>query len=252
MFRIHLLRMLVTDEILNLTVVFDPATSLPHIIRSYEQHHIYGLSTNDLQLSNYTEIDGVKFPLRQQRVYDNPLNSDAVLEDVLIEHVEVNPNFIHGFFDGLPSNQSDTSKTAPKQDPERGRAVVGEGFSNMISGLESHASAGVGKLNASHPAKDLPKLWNLQWENTIYAQLVMEFENGVVIAEAPLHQAKPMIAWVKQHIGKPITHVWPSHHHRDHSGDAAEFVKIGAKLIVAEISVDYWKSIPNVELVTFK
>jgi hypothetical protein len=43
----------------------------------------------------------------------------------------------------------------------------------------------------------------------------------------------------------------PSHHHRDHSGGAKEYVAAGAKLIVPDMAVKYWSSIPNATLETF-
>ncbi|RBQ72874.1 hypothetical protein FVER14953_20555 [Fusarium verticillioides] len=45
-------------------------TKLPYIIRSYEYHGIYGNSTQDLVVYNYTTVDGVKFPGRFKIMYN--------------------------------------------------------------------------------------------------------------------------------------------------------------------------------------
>ena len=196
-----------TDEKLNLTVMFNASTGLPHIIRSYQDHPIYGPSTYDLQVSNYTAVDGVMFPRRFQSVYDNRLGSDAVLEDFLVEHIDMNPKFEADFFAGLPAHESDSPKVAPKADPNIPHADILEGFTNAIWGFEVTP---LGNLSATHPLKNLQKLWNLIFENSAYAQLVMEFEDGVIVADAPLHQTDEVIEWIQKNIKKPITHVWVS------------------------------------------
>lgn len=44
----------------------------------------------------------------------------------------------------------------------------------------------------------------------------------------------------------------PTHHHRDHSGGVPDYVAAGAKLIVPEMSREYWANIPDAEIITFK
>jgi hypothetical protein len=196
----------VNDEILNITVIFDPSTDLPYIIRSYEDHPIFGLSTNDLQLSNYTSIDGVFFPQRFQTIYNTPLGSEAVLEDFLIENIEINPHFPSDYFTGVPANESSTPRAAPSKMPEYSHAEIGEGFSNMIWGPGFVLTSA--NVTASHPIENNPYIWNLIYEDSDYAQLVMEFEDGVIVADAPPHQSLFTIQWVKENLRKPITHLW--------------------------------------------
>ncbi|KEF59334.1 uncharacterized protein A1O9_04178 [Exophiala aquamarina CBS 119918] len=57
---------------------------------------------------------------------------------------------------------------------------------------------------------------------------------------------------VKKNIGKPIPYVFPTHHHRDHSGGVPDYVAAGAKLTVPEMSRDYWANIRDAEIITFK
>lgn len=101
----------VTDSDLNITIAFRPDTFLPYIIRSYEHHDIFGSSSNDFVVYNYTEVAGVQFPRRIKIVY----NEDSLLLDALIDTVEVNPNFPPEFFQGLPSSQ--VNETAFKIPP---------------------------------------------------------------------------------------------------------------------------------------
>ena len=198
--------MAVHDKNLNLTIIFDPTTSLPFIIRSYEKHPIFGVCTSDLQLTNYTSIDGILFPRRFQTIYNTPLGSDAVLEDFLVEHIEINPSFPHDFFEGLPINESNTVKVAPAKSSDYSHADISEFNSNMIWAGELTAR----NMSGSNPVADLPQLWNLLSNDTDlpYAQLVMEFEDGVIVADAPPHQSRLIIQWVEDNLKKPITHLW--------------------------------------------
>jgi hypothetical protein len=197
--------LLVTDLLLNLTIILDPATNLPYIVRSYEQHPVFGSCTNDVQLSNYTLVDGVMFPQRFQTVYNTPSQSDAVLEDFLVEVIETNPAFPSNYFEGLSSNETETPRVAPAYNSNHTHAEVGEAFSNMIYGFEV---AELGNLTISHPLADVPKLWSLMYDGSAYSQLIMEFSDGVIVADAPPQQSLQVIQWVKDKLNKPITHLW--------------------------------------------
>ena len=90
-----------TDAYLNITVAFDPETYLPYVVRAYEEHAIYGNSTSDYTLYNYTKVGGVQFPQRIKLYY----NEDNLLVDSLYDKITVNPTFPDNFFEGLPQNQ---------------------------------------------------------------------------------------------------------------------------------------------------
>ena len=171
------------------------------------------------------------------------------------------------------ANQSDTPRVAPHASTNISRSEISEGFTNILYGFDY---ANFQNVSASHPlGEDVPQVWNLMFDGSSYAQLIMEFEDGVIVADAPLQQSEHTIEWVRQNLKKPITHLWvsynlvmirdnvsrynksltvvlkPSHHHRDHTGDAAKFVNIGASIIVPEMAERYWSNIPNVSLITY-
>lgn len=91
---------------LNITVAFNSETNLPYIIRSYEDHHIFGKSANDFVVYNYTSFAGVQMPRRVKCMY----NEDNLLIDALISDIDVNPNFAKDYFAGIP--QSKIKETA--------------------------------------------------------------------------------------------------------------------------------------------
>lgn len=117
----------VYDSSLNLTVIFDPETSLPYIIRAPENHLIYGPSTSDFLLTNYTTVAEMKFPQNVGLVY----NQKNLIFQSLRDIVTVNPSFPDDFFAGLPESQihqtySTLPPSAPEESSEFGAAEVFE------------------------------------------------------------------------------------------------------------------------------
>ncbi len=117
----------VTDHVHNLTVVFDPSNNLPYLVRAYEDHLIFGPSTNDLVLYNYTKVDGLSFPRRIKIMY----NEQHMLFDSIVGPIDVNPSFPANFFDGLPQSEIKSTElqlppTPPQAATEYGDAEVTE------------------------------------------------------------------------------------------------------------------------------
>jgi hypothetical protein len=120
----------ITDETLNTTVILDPVTKLPYIIRAYEDHSIIGPSTNDLVVYNYTSLQGLQLPRRLKYMY----NEETLLIDIIVGDVQINPSFPTGFFDGLPLANADLTPvgltpSAPTSSQEYGDAEVFEATS---------------------------------------------------------------------------------------------------------------------------
>jgi hypothetical protein len=88
----------VTDNSLNLTVIFDPSTHLPYLIRGYEDH-IFGKSSNDFVVYNYTSIGEVNIPHRIKAMH----NEQHMLLDTIYDNTEINPAFPSGYFEGMPT-----------------------------------------------------------------------------------------------------------------------------------------------------
>ncbi|UPK93981.1 hypothetical protein LCI18_004916 [Fusarium solani-melongenae] len=240
------------DPVFDITVIFDTLTHLPHIVRTIEDHMIYGPSTSDLYLSDYKAVKGIKFPHLVQTVYNSTAEKlDATLEDYIIEEITVNPKFSRNFFQGLPDGKGFFSKAAPKKVEGITHSRIGE-FS--LNGLWAGITRST--VDTIKGEKPVPRLPNVHWilldpDQLGVKQFIIEFEDHLIVGDAPPQHTKEVIKWIKKNINKPITHLWPTHHHRDHTGGAAEYVKLGAKLIVAEVSAKYWSSIPGAELITF-
>ncbi|KAL7952088.1 metallo-beta-lactamase superfamily protein [Trichoderma barbatum] len=242
----HVENLAVHDYDLNITVIFDAHTHYPKIIRSFEDHAIFGLTTHDLVLSNYAEASGIQFPHRRMVLY----NGSAILEDTTVSRVSVNPPFAPGFFDGLEANETQTRSAPPKRISGYTHAEIGEYWYNTLWGGEYTGT--YNNLSVVQPASDLPRVHKLLFlDSSNLEQLVLEFDDAVIVFEAPPHQTDLVIRWVKEKLKKPITHLWPSHHHHDHNYDVRKYVQLGAKIIVPEVSASYWRQIPNAKLITF-
>ncbi|KAM0430061.1 hypothetical protein ACHAPT_006067 [Fusarium lateritium] len=243
----------VHDPSREITVILDPKSKVPYIIRTAEQHPIYGESTKDLYLSDYKKVKGIQFPHLVQTIYNSTTqNLNQVIEDFVIDEVTLNPKFPSGFFDGLDEEKSFAPKSGPKKIPGVPDGLVTEWNTNMLGSAFKNAS--IENLKVETPLKDLPYVhWVIvdDGDDMGAKQLVIEFEDEVIVCDAPPQWSKAVMQWVAENLKKPITHVAPSHHHSDHTGGTADYVAAGAKLIVPEVAVDYWSSIPGATFATF-
>lgn len=83
---------------------------------------------------------------------------------------------------------------------------------------------------------------------SFHHSIVVEQENGLVVLEAPLYNARSdaLIAWIEREFpDKSITHVVSSHFHIDHSGGLRAFVARGATAVVSERTADFFTAALN-------
>ena len=240
----------VSNPTLDLAMLVDPVTSLPYAIRSQEYHIVFGNSTSDLVLSSWAEVKTgngtMLFPHRFQTVY----NAAAVLEDFVITAIGVNENISADYFkpDIAPYPKDEvypkgtqppptTTPSKPAQNPEYSRSEVHEAFEAGLWSGPFGEMYGVSNVSISHPIQGLDEIRLVYIGYPDYVQVLVEFEDGLLITDAPAHRSKIILDWVDIHMkGKKITHVVPSHHHRDHAGGVDDFVEAGATLVVPEIA----------------
>lgn len=234
----------------NLTMLVDRKTNLPHAIRSTEDHALYGGSTSDLVLTGYSNVsvgDDAFFalPHRLQTIY----NSRYVLEDVLIDKITVNPRYPDSFFDGRapvpnPEDQSQNrgmTPAKPAQSLEYPRSEVHEFFETGLWGgpFDNLFKASDVVVEYLDPA--FKNIMRVYVGFPDYVQLLVEHADGFIITDAPAHRSKIILEWLQQFSpGKKITHVVPSHHHRDHAGGVGDYFRAGATLVVPEVAKDFY------------
>lgn len=243
---------------LHLELLVTNGTWLPYAVRSREQHNVWGLSTSDVVFSNFTAVavgnsHSIKFPSRIQTIY----NGRYVLEDFVNDKVTVNPTFTSDFFDAAPPNNPAAPPAsfhphAPHTDDEYPRSEVHEFYESGLwfgpFGEKNNVSTVVAK--PVFPGGGVPQIINLYVGEANYVQLLVDFEDGILLVDAPPHRFKILSEWIKQNMpGKKITHVVVTHHHRDHTGGIGEFLAAGAILVVPEVAKNFYSKTTNA---TFK
>ncbi|KAF8542457.1 hypothetical protein BDD12DRAFT_728744 [Trichophaea hybrida] len=220
----------VHDPATNLTIILDPVTYLPHTIRS---------QTGDLRVYNYTQVSGVLLPRRFLI-----LQGTHVLEDFLAEEISVNPEFPGEYFSAsAPTGFTPGMSYSPSE--------LASYSGNMLPATPYTGT--FQNLLVTLPLPGLSTLHHLYFNDAPgYRQLVLEFPDAIIVVDAPPKQSLLVLQWVKEKLGREVTHVWVSHHHGDHALGASDYVAAGAKLIIPEIARKFWAdTVPDAELLTF-
>ncbi|KAK4961420.1 hypothetical protein LTR10_001910 [Elasticomyces elasticus] len=238
------------DHHLDLSLLVDPESNIPRIIRAYEVHEVYGLSTSDLLLSEYRKVSSMEdpalvLPHRLQTIY----NSEYLLEDFLLDDIIINPGIQASFFDGqpAPANPDDPSSNQgmsperPAQSSQYPRSEVHEYFETGLWAGPFGESFNISDVVVEHLAPGFANIMSIYVGYPDYVQMLVEHENGFIITDAPAHRSKIILDWLaEQRPDKHITRVVPSHHHRDHAGGVRDYINAGATLVVPEVARDFY------------
>jgi hypothetical protein len=122
-----------TDPASSITLVFNATSYAPYMVRTFEEHAIFGNSTSDVLLSNYQPIEmsnnrTILQPHRFQTIW----NSAETLEDVLIESIIINPGYPEEFFLMHSNFSSPTPKSNPAGSEDYTRGEVHEFFETWL------------------------------------------------------------------------------------------------------------------------
>jgi hypothetical protein len=240
------------NSALDITIILNGTDYLPYMIRTCEDHAIFGNSTNDLILSSYSEVvadEGSKLLLPHR--FQTRYNTAGILEDFLVESITINPHFEEGYFDVPGSLNTTITKESPQQSKDYNRAEVHEFFeTGLWSGSFDFNTSDV---VITYPIPDVLRIRSVYVGYADYVQMLVEFSDFLLITDAPPHRSKILLQWISENIGKPVRYVAPSHHHHDHAYGIADYAAAGATLVVPEVSVDFYSKINNgnVSFVTF-
>ncbi|CZR45278.1 uncharacterized protein FPRO_15547 [Fusarium proliferatum ET1] len=225
-------------------LIVDSETYLPYIARSEEQHPIYGNATKDVYLSNYKEVQGIKFPHTIQTIYSaSSRRLNVVLEDFVIDKINATAKFSDNFFDLVPHGQKAKISEKPPGVPS---GLVTDYSTSFLGSPVKNVS--VDALKALSPIDLLQVHWLIVDDSRPlgFKQVIIEFETEVIVCDAPLFWSEAVMEWIKNNIGKKVAYVAVHH-----SGGVADYVRAGAKLIIPEMAVDYWSSVPGAQFITF-
>lgn len=239
-----------------LSIIVNATSHIPYKIRALERHATFGNSTNDLLLSNYSTVSfggnsslGLLLPHRLQTVF----NSADILEDVKLDSITINPTFERGFFDPLPVSDKQTPPQSPKQSNVYPRSEVHEFFEAGLWGGPFESFFNTSDVVVEYPIPSIPQIMSVYVGYADYVQLVVNFTDGILVTDAAPHRSRILLQWVKEKFNKPITHVVPSHHHRDHAGGVPDYVAAGAVLVVPEVAKKFYSEVNggNVKFETY-
>ncbi|KLO97290.1 uncharacterized protein LW93_3266 [Fusarium fujikuroi] len=172
----------------------------------------------------------------------------VVLEDFVIDKINATSKFSNKLFDLVLHGQKANISEKPPGVPS---GLVTDYSTSLLGSPVKNVS--VDALKSSRPVDLLQVYWLIidDSHDLGFKQLIIEFETEVIVCVAPPSWSEAVLEWIERNIGKKVTYVAPSHHHRDHSGGVADYVRAGAKLIIPEMAVDYWSSIPGAQFITF-
>lgn len=63
------------------------------------------------------------------------------------------------------------------------------------------------QVNATYPVPELPGLIYLAISGSVHTTTVANMEDVVMVTDAPPHQSKVVIQWVRENLKKNVTHV---------------------------------------------
>ncbi|KAG9495040.1 hypothetical protein J7337_013271 [Fusarium musae] len=187
-----------------LLVVVNSETYLPYIVRSEEQHPIYGNATEDVYFSNYRDVQGIKFPHTIQTIYSSSSQRlNVVLEDFVIDKINATAKLGDNFFDLVPHSQKVNISEKPPGVP--GDLVTDYSTSLLGSPVKN---VSVEALKSARPV-DLPQVYWLIIDDSHdlgFKQLIVEFETEVIVCDAPPFWSEAVMEWIEKNIGK-VTYV---------------------------------------------
>ena len=256
----------------DVVLLVNATTMLPYALRTREEHTVFGDCTNDLLLSAWADVSicstncshqhqqTVFLPHRLQTVYD----SHAVLEDYLIDSITINAAD-DAFFE--PASDGYLKQIGSSSSSDGGSGISSPADSYPAGDVHEFYESGLWNwpMGLSYTASDVVVYHPFPDFNAImtiyagpypdYVQLLVEHESGLIITDAAPYRSHAVLAWIAANMrGKKITHVVPSHHHRDHAGGVNDYVAAGAILVVPEVARELYNltdKVPLTQMLTY-
>jgi glyoxylase-like metal-dependent hydrolase (beta-lactamase superfamily II) len=114
-------------------------------------------------------------------------------------------------------------------------------FYEMFAALGIPLAGGQTAVTANEAA---PGVWFLTGGS--HNSLVVVQQDGIVVVEAPLYDArsKALLDWIAGRFpGKPVTHVVATHFHGDHSAGLRTFVAAGATVVAGDAALGLYRKV---------
>jgi glyoxylase-like metal-dependent hydrolase (beta-lactamase superfamily II) len=222
------------DGATNFTILFDPQTKLPVVIRTRDDDNIAGDSNYDLVLSDWKAVGDAKIA----HTLSYQLNGVEVGK-VTYKEVTANPTIAADAF-AMP----DAVKAAAKP-PATGNVPYQWVIRRIFLGRFLDSDGIIVPPGTGLKLVELaPNVQHVQGGTA--NNLIVAMKDHLVVFDAPYGELQSR--WVideakKKYPGKPIKYLVLTHHHMDHTGGTRTFMAEGATVIVPAPDKAYFEKV---------
>jgi glyoxylase-like metal-dependent hydrolase (beta-lactamase superfamily II) len=222
------------DGATNFTILLDPQTKLPVVIRTRDDDNIAGDSNYDLVLSDWKAVGDAKIA----HTLSYQLNGVEVGK-VTYKEVTANPTIAADAF-AMP----DAVKAAAKP-PATGNVPYQWVIRRIFLGRFLDSDGIIAPLGTGLKLVELaPNVQHVQGGTA--NNLIVAMKDHLVVFDAPYGELQSR--WVideakKKYPGKPIKYLVLTHHHMDHTGGTRTFMAEGATVIVPAPDKAYFEKV---------
>jgi glyoxylase-like metal-dependent hydrolase (beta-lactamase superfamily II) len=212
-------------------ILFDPATKLPAAIRTRDDDNMFGDSSYDLVLSDWTTVAGAQVA----RSLSYRLNNIEVAR-LNYSTVTATPDVSADTF-GVPATLGAAKPPATGNVPYQW--VLRRLFLTRLTDSDAIIYPDGGGLKLVELAPNVQHVQGGTANN-----LIVAMKDYLIVFDAPYGELQSR--WVidaakAKYPGKPIKFLVLTHHHMDHTGGMRTYVAEGATLLVPSESVDYFQ-----------
>ncbi len=214
------------------TVLLDPSTKLPAVVRTRDNDFVYGDVNFDVVLSDWKDMGGYKRATTQSWRLDGREVQRVTVKEVALD-APLPANIL-----AVSADVKAKAKTAASDAPYQWvlrRMFLGR---LMDSDKVYYPESGGFKL-----VELAPNVQHVQGGSA--NNLIVAMKDSIVIIDAPVDegQSKWVIDAAKaKYPGKPIKQLVMTHHHMDHSGGSRAYVAEGAEVVMPAQSRPFFEA----------
>src|SRR5262245_9864270 len=212
-------------------IMFDRATRLPAVIRTFDDDRVRGDSAFDLVLSDWRSVAGVKMA----HTLTYKLN-DIQLARISYASVVANATFGSETF--AAPNEIKNAAKPPANGPVPYQSALRQLYAGKTVEDDPAAAAAAGRLKLVELAPNVQLV-----SGGTHNSLIVAMKDGLAIFDAPLGEAQSrwtINAAKAKYPGKPIKYLVLTHHHMDHAAGARTYMAEGATLVVPRPNKKYF------------
>ena len=215
-------------------IMFDRATHLPAVIRTFDEDDMRGDSAFDLALADWQPVGDVK--IAHSLTYK--LN-DVQIARLTYTSVVPNPTFAPEMF-ALPDGIKGTARP-PATGPVRYQPVLRQLFAGRNVEEEAGTAPGVVRLRLVELAPDVQQV-----EGGTQNSLIVAMKDGIAVFDAPGGEAQSkwtINAAKTKYPGKPLKYLILTHHHMEQAAGVRTYMAEGATIMVPKPDKKYFVDI---------